>query len=501
MQSVDVADAEAVTGVVADVIRPRVEWVPEPASSLGAEAVAFARRVGMTLDPEQEFLLERTLGVREDGRWQTREVGINVPRQNGKGEVLIARELFGLFELGERKIIHTAHEFKTSQSHFARVEEVVRNSPELMGQVKRAPSGRVIGFRYGNGDEALELQSGAKLEFRTRTKSGMRGFEGVYLLVLDEAMIINEAGYSSALPIIRATKAERGPQVWLTGSAVDQETMEHALVWTRVRERGIAGGDQALAYFEWSVDVEHPDDLSDEQLLDVELWKQVNFALARGRIEVEHMEWERRAMSARGFAIELLGAGDYPETDVSADVLVSVDDWLGLEDPASVVLDPVCIAFDVSPDRNTAIVAAGRNEQGVLHVEVLAANSGTGWLTGRLKELYERHEVEEIVCDGYGPSAAMARKADEAGIKVRRLDSNEYGQACGLFADAVGEGTLRHIGQDELVAAIRGAKARPLVDRWAWSRTKSSVNIAPLVAATLALFSAVEKDVGEVAIF
>ena len=52
--------------------------------------------------------------IREDGRWQTREVGVNVPRQNGKGEILIARELFGLFELGERLVIHTAHEFKTS---------------------------------------------------------------------------------------------------------------------------------------------------------------------------------------------------------------------------------------------------------------------------------------------------------------------------------------------------------------------------------------------------
>lgn len=53
----------------------------------------------MTLDPEQELVLEGALGVREDGKWQTREVGLNMPRQNGKGEILLARELFGLFEL------------------------------------------------------------------------------------------------------------------------------------------------------------------------------------------------------------------------------------------------------------------------------------------------------------------------------------------------------------------------------------------------------------------
>jgi hypothetical protein len=373
-----------------------------------------------------------------------------------------------------------------------------------MSQIKRAPSGRIIGFRYGNGDEAIELQSGAKLEFRTRTKSGMRGFEGVYCLVLDEAMIINEAGYSSALPIIRATKAERGPQVWLTGSAVDQETMDHAMVWTRLRERGMAGERNDLAYLEWSVAAEHPDDLTDEQLLDVELWKSVNFALVRGRVEVEHMEWERNAMSPRGFAIELLGAGDYPATDGAADVLIGMDDWNSLEDPESVLLDPVCIAFDVSPTRQTAIVAAGANESGRIHVEVVHAGAGTGWVTERLAELYSKHHVLEIVCDGYGPSAAIARKADEAGITVKRLDASQFGQACGLFVDAVGEDTLRHLGQDELTRGVRGGKARPLVDRWAWSRTKSgSVDISPLVAATLAVYSAVDNNVlaGKVQVF
>ena len=216
---------------------------------------------------------------------------------------------------------------------------------------------------------------------------------------------------------------------------------------------------------------------------------------------MEHMEWERRAMSQRGFAVELLGAGDYPPTDGAADQLVSMEDWLALEDPDSVFVDPVCLAFDVAPDRRTAIVAAGRNEQGRLLVEVIHNGPGTGWVTERLVELYAKHEIEEIVCDGYGPSAAIARKADDAGIKVRRLDAGQYGQACGAFVDAVGEGTLRHLGQDELAAAIRGAKARPLVDRWAWSRTKSSVDISPLVAATLALWSALESNVGTLEIF
>ena len=138
--------------------------------------------------------------------------------------------------------------------------------------------------------------------------------------------------------------------------------------------------DESLAYFEWSVDVEHPDDVSDEMMTDPAVWRSVNFAIVRGRVAEEHMEWERRAMSARGFAVELLGAGDYPPTDGAHDMVVSVEDWLALEEPESVLVDPVCLAFDVSPDRNVAIVAAGLNEQGKLHCEVVAAGAGTGWV-------------------------------------------------------------------------------------------------------------------------
>jgi hypothetical protein len=486
---------------VLEIVRPRIHWVPEAHDSLGSDAVEFAKRIGLTLDPEQELVLRDSLGVREDGRWQTREVGLHVPRQNGKGEILIARQLFGLFELGERKVIHTAHEFKTSADHFNRIVAVIEDCEELLSQVKRKHTGMVIGFRYSHGEESITLQDGRKIEFRTRTKSGMRGFQGVDLLMLDEAMIISESQHSSSLPTIRASKAPRGPQVWYTGSAVDQEMHDHGVVWTRVSERGLAGEDAELAYFEWSLDFEHPDDVPDSVADDPEYWQRVNFAMAHGRILEEHMAWERRAMSDRGFKVELLGVGDPPATDGSSDVLISQEHWGAVCDPDAVLLDPISVSFDISPERNSSIIAAGRSDKGHWMTEVVAVNAGTGWLQGRLEELYRNHEIAEVVCDGFGPAAAIANRMDEAGITVKRLDSGDYGKACGFFVDAVGERTLRHLGQPELDAAIRGAKARPLVDRWAWSRTKSTVNISPLVAATLALWSAQENDVGTVAIY
>lgn len=484
--------------MVIDVVRPRIFAVPEASSSLGAEAVEFSRRVGLNLDPEQEFVLEAWLGVRDDGRWQSFEVGLNTPRQNGKGEILMARQLFGLYVLGETFMVHSAHEFKTSERHFQRMEAAIRRCPELLAQVKRTHTGRIVGFRYSHGDEAIELQSGSRIEFRTRTKGGMRGFDDVAFIAIDEAMIYSEAAQSAMMPTVRASKAERGPQIAYAGSAVDQELHEHGIVWTRVRERGIAGDDPSLAYAEWSLDFDHPDEVPDEVAGDPEQWRLVNWAIERGRVLVEQMEREYRSMSRRGFVLELLGVGDYPATDGSVDSVISQEAWADVLDEASVLADPIVIAFDVSPNRRTSIVAAGLNEQGKLMVEVVASRAGTGWVTERLAELYERQDVEEILCDGFGPSVSIAKRVDEVGITVRRVNSGEYAQACGVFADAVGEKTLRHIGQDELDAAVRGARTRPLVDRWAWSRSKSVADVGPLVAASLASWSAAERELGSV---
>jgi hypothetical protein len=302
------------------------------------------------------------------------------------------------------------------------------------------------------------------------------------------------------MPTLRASQAPHGPQLMYAGSAVDQEVHDHGLVWARIRERGLRGDDESLGYLEFSVDADHPDEVTEEMAVDVGLWRQANPSLG-DLISVEHMEREQRSMAPRAFAIELLGAGDYPATDGMADTLITADQWNDLADETSVLQDPVCLSFDVSPDRRTSIAAAGINDRGKLHVEVIHARAGTGWVPERLAALYQAHEVVEIVCDGFGPSASIAKRVDEAGIKVRRINSGEYAEACGVFLDAVGEGELRHIGQDELSAAVRGARARPLVDRWAWSRTKSVADVGPLIAGTIAVWSAAAQDLGGIEIW
>ncbi len=484
---------------VAELVRPRVCHTTDAADwSIADRALEWCREHKLNLDVEQEFMLRSMLGVDEEGRWQTFEWGLNAPRQNGKGEVLMARELVGIYMLGEKLIIHSAHEFKTSVRHFKRLEEVIRRNPDLLAQVKRSPVGerRIVGFLFSHGDESIQLEDGAKIEFRTRTKSGLKGVDDVALLVLDEAQILSEWAHGTMVPTLRASTAERGPQLVYAGNAADQEKDDHAIVWTRLRDRGLEGDEESLVYFEYSLDFESPDEVPEEVARDPEVWRSVNWAMAHGRVREDHMVKELKALGWRQFITELLNVGDYPDPDLIGNSEISLEAWADCEDEGSVLEDPVCISFDISPGRRTTISASGLNRKRKLHVEVVNCRAGTAWVPERMVELCERNDVVEIICDGFGPGNAIAAKVEEqTGLKVRRMKTGEYADACGQFANAVDEKEVVHLGQDELSASVRGARTRPLVDRWAWSRSKSKTDPGPVIACSIALWSAVDRDV------
>lgn len=489
---------------VVELVRPRICHVPEADDwSLGDEAVEWSRAHDLRLDPEQEFMLRSMLGLDGEGRWQSFEWAVSAPRQNGKGEVLLARELFGLFVLGEMLVVHSAHEFKTSARHFERLVAAIRKNPDLERLVERSgPSNRVVGFRYTHGDESITLQSGARIEFRTRTKSGLKGVDDVALLVLDECQILSEWAHGTMVPTLRASTCEHGPQLVYAGNAPDEEKDDHGLVWTRVRERALAGDDPSLVYHEYSLDFDSPDEVPEDVARDPVEWARVNWAMVRGRITEKHMEKEIRLLGWRQFITELLNVGAYPDTDLAAGSVLSMDVWVELEDAMSRLLDPVHLGFDISPTGRSSICAAGLNQDGHKHVEVVHCREGTAWLPEALAKLCERHDVISVCCDGFGPANRVANKVEEiAGLKVRRLNSGEYADACGMFLASVEERELRHIGQEELSSAVRGARIRPLVDRFAWSRSKSKTDPGPLIAATIGLWAASEDQFGEVRIW
>jgi hypothetical protein len=457
--------------------QPRLLHVPEFVSSTGREAVELAAMAGLHLDPWQTKVLDGALGERPDGNWSAREVAVEVPRQNGKGAILEAREIAGLFLLGENLIIHSAHEFATAEQALERMAALLEDCPELWARVKTV--------KRSHGQEGIYLKDGRTLRYRTRTKGGGRGFTAD-CVILDEAMHIPEAMHGALFPTLRAIP---NPQIWYTGSAVDQESMEDGVVFARVRERAIRGGAKGLAYFGWSPPFEHPDELSAESLGDPDVWAQANPALGI-RISAEYMEQERESMDPRTFAVELLGVGDWPKTRAEG-AIINVKHWLSLKDPNSEPQDPVVFVYDVTPDRSGAAIGiAGTRDDGLRHVEVVDHRRGTGWVCDRLVELVEKWEPAAVLYDEKSPAASLADAIEKADVKLTPVNASEHAQACGMFFDAVEQRTVRHLGTPELVAALRGVVKRPLSEAWAWSRKNSSIDISPLVAVTLALWGA-----------
>jgi hypothetical protein len=470
---------------------PRIRHVPKARATRGDEALDIAERCGLIADDHQREVILAFCQIDKAGKWATLENVINEPRQNGKGAILEIRELAGLFAWEDNFIVHSAHQVDTSLEHFERILALIESVPEFDQQVKRVSR--------QNGHEGVHLKDGSRLRFRARSAKGGRGFS-CDTLVLDEAMFLPQAFHGALFPTLRARK---NPQVLYAGSAVDQEIHEHGIVFTRLRERAIKGDDPSLCYFEWSLDYEHPSEVPPEVAADPEMWEKCNPALG-DRISAEHMEEEQRALDERTFAVELLGVGDYPNTDGSSEQVFEAEQWAALEDEHSVIRDPVCLGFDISPQHRASISACGRNHEGHWGVEVIDRRPGVNWLVERLVELDAAHSPLQIVCDSKGLSASLIQALDVSGVRVRRLTTDEFGQACGRFVDAVAEETLRHPGGQVLWNSIRGARTRPLGDRWIWSRRSSTVDISALVATTLALWSAqneVPDDTGDLEIF
>ncbi len=465
--------------------RPFVESFPVLAErSYAQEARELAERCGLRLDPWQDLVIENSLGVGENGRFTAPEVGVNVARQNGKGVILEVRELVGIFAMGEKLITHSSHQQDTSLEGMRRLVEALEEGG-LDSEIKSV--------RNTNGQEAIIFKSGQRIRFRTRGKGAGRGFS-CDCLILDEAMFLAEYAHAALMPSLSAMP---NPQVWYAGSAVDQQIHEHGIVWARIRERGMSQ-DDGLAYFEWSAGLEKPEDVPAR--LDEELIARANPALGI-RITSEWVQTERKSMNPREFAVERLGVGDWPRTDGVLQQVLPIEDWNALVDIGSVIVDPVVIAFDIGGDRTGSIAAAGRNKQRLWHVEVFDNRNGTAWLVDKLKGYVDRNNPGLVVCDAYGPVASVLHQVEEAGIEVTTVTAAEHAQACGRLVDAVAEKELRHLGTEELEAAIRGAKPRPLGDAWAWSRKNSNVDISPLVAVTLALSAAIDLPAGEMRIW
>ncbi len=472
--------------------RPRVLHVPRYSTSAGDEAVDLAASAGLILDPWQQFVLRNSLGERPDGRWSAFEVGLVVARQQGKGSVLEARELAGLVLFGEKQIVHTAHELKTSMKHFKRLVNLFDGSDDLRKRLKKVIN--------SNGKEGLETTSGAVLECLARTKNAGRGFTGD-LVVLDEAYALTADQMDATMPTMLAVD---NAQVWYTSSPPLDAVSGQVLM--SIRDRAEAGTSGRLAWFDYGL-AGTLDRLEGMDLDARENWFAALPSLRSGRIREENVQTMRDVLPTdAGFAREILGI--WPPGLGKAFRVIPAEDWTEALDAESQIEGPFVLAAAVSVDRaRSSIAAVGARGDGLVHVEVTSTplradnRNGAGWAVPRMVEICKRRKPALIVLDEFGPTGSLIPDlkraladefADEA-PEVMGLGTAAVGRAFGMFYDGVSGPdrpgrNVRHIGQPELTAAVAGADTRTLGDGRAWDRRAPTVDITPLVACTHGLY-------------
>ncbi len=448
-----------VTGVQA----PRVSSLPPGAGLLptaGDDAVDLAALAGLHLMPWQRIVLQDALREAPGGRWAAFEVGLVVPRQNGKGSILEALELAALFlpdpDSPPPLILHSAHEFKTSAEHFRRVRDLVESSDMLSKQV------RII--RTAAGAESIELHSGARLRFVTRTGGSGRGFSAD-LVIIDEAYNLTAEQMAAVLPTL---SARPNPQVWYTSSA----GMVTSDQLTRIRSRGTKGGDPSLAYFEWSA-------VDGSSLDDRTAWAEANPSLGH-RIPETFVVAERAALPDEQFGRERLGLW----ADRTERPGLDVGRWATLSDPSAERGGAPVFAVATAPDRSwSAVAVAWWRPDGDAHVMLADYRPATAWVAPRVEELQARwggRVLTDIPSRGLVDLAEAPAQAEQA-------------QAHNELSDRIAAGTVRHGNDTALNVAVRGAQWRPSGDTRVLDR-KGSTDISPVIAAALAVHGLTGDD-------
>ena len=137
----------------------------------------------------------------------------------------------------------------------------------------------------------------------------------------------------------------------------------------------------------------------------------------------------------------------------------------------------------------TYVAAALRLSDGRPFVTVWAQRAGMLWLPDYMQDLAEESGMREVAVQSKGcPAMEFVAPLEKAGLQVHKIDGSTIGIATGRFKDRVRDGQLVTTDQDSLRLAIEGGMTAKYAENDAWSRNRSTTDVAPVIAATLALY-------------
>lgn len=466
------AKAATVVGERIGVQTPANHIVPMYVSTKGDDAVEFLRLCDIRLDEWQELVLRESLNIDARGKWAATEIGLLVSRQQGKTVIAEARELVGLFLLGEQLQVHQAQMFATAKESFLRQCSRIKGCPDLADMVSK--------FRSGNDNVGIELKSGARLLYQARSPDSLRGFS-IDLLVLDEAYALTPEVMAAAL---HATSAMRNPQIWYCSST----GREDSEILFNLRERALARAPR-VGLWEWKAD-----DGCDPR--DEEQWAKANPALGI-RLSRDFIQTEGESGRwGKEFQRERLGL--WADNSLRDVIPKALWDACGDED-SQIVGDDLIAAVDVAPWRDNASVAmCGITGNGLRQVEVIQSAEGTDWIVDYIKKLYmSSHPPLRVAIQGGGAPGSLIAPLQQAGVELIVLGQADIGRATGEFYDCVRDGGLRHLGDPLLSRALENATRYSIGSKagedeaaaWGFARKDTGgADITPLVACCYAFY-------------
>lgn len=456
---------------------PRIRIEPERISSDGPDAAYLIAAYGYELEPWQKLILDCWLGKDEEEQYTVTSAGLSVPRQNGKNICLEAREFYGMIVNGE-KILHTAHQVKTSKKAFRRLVALFtdKRHPEIMKTVRR--------IRYTNGEESIELDNGGSIEYSARSRQAARGFDGISLVVYDEAQELTDDQVEALLPTLSAS-ATGTRQIIYTGTPVYPGCPGD--VFQRRRKMCQEAPGKHDAWHEWSVAAKGIDEID---VTDLSLWYMTNPALGVHLTE-EFTEEECRTMTRDGFARERLGWWMPAITNVLEPV-ISEKVWNALKSRELKPEGKTAYGVKFSADGSeVCICGAVIPKEGPARISLIDRKPtvmGIQWLVDWLNQRYTKASC--VVIDGRNGVDVLIDKIRpiwKIKESVIRPSSKDVIASVSTLMDDINEKNLTwYYKQTALRDSAVSSIKRPIGGGWGFG----GEDPAPIEAAALALWGA-----------
>lgn len=437
--------------------------------TLGPAIGAVAERMGKPFMPWQQLVADVGGEIDpETGLPAYREVILTVPRQSGKTDLILAWVIQRAIGWdGPQRIAYSAQTGQDARKKF--VDDWV---PELRRRQ------RLLGIRRilrANGNEGLEFVNGSRMTLMASAAESGHG-KTLDLGVKDEFFADWDDRRDQALIPAMATRS--AAQILTASTAGTDESVPLNRAIERGRAAVETGARSSVAYFEWSADENADSD-------DRSVWWSCMPALGHTITEAV-IEHARATLTDGEFRRAFLNL-----TSTSDERVIPQTLWNDVCSSTVGLAGQLVFGIDTAEDRSwTAIAAASRDAV----VELAHYDRGTGWVVEWAKARQAKWNPSAWAVDPSGPAGGLIPDLRREGLNVVEVSGRDMAGACGRFYDDVIERRLKVRRKAALDVAVGGAVKRSMGDAWVWARRSAAVDIAPLVAATIARWVALTHE-------